>query len=158
MHLLDTFLKFNKNKNYKLIICGDGPDKKNLNSYIKENKLNKNIILKSWSSDLSNIYKNSSFFILTSLYEGMPNVLIEALNYNLPCLSTNVSGATDLLLKGKGGIILKNYSIFELENKLNKMTSNYQFYLNKTKYAKLYLKRFHINNASNEYLKLFKKI
>lgn len=156
--LINAFLKFNRNKNYKLIICGDGPDKKKINSYIKENKLTKKIILKSWSSDLGNSYKKSSVFILTSLYEGMPNVLIEALNHNLPCISTNVSGVSDLLLKGKGGIILKSFSIFELENKLNKMINNYQFYLNKTKYAKFYLKRFHINYASNEYLKLFKKI
>ena len=88
----------------------------------------------------------------------MPNVLIEALNYNLPCVSTNVSGVTDLLLKGKGGIILKNFSPYELENKLNKITNNYKIYLNKTKNAKSNLKRFDINVASNEYLKLLEKI
>ena len=156
--LINAFIRFNKNKNYKLIICGDGPDKKDIFSYIKEKKLEKSIILKNWRSDLRKNYKNSSVFILTSLYEGMPNVLIEALNYNLPCVSTNVSGVTDLLLKGKGGIILKNFSPYELENKLNKITNNYKIYLNKTKNAKSNLKRFDINVASNEYLKLLEKI
>ena len=156
--LIDTFIRFNKNKNYKLIICGDGPDKNYIFTYIKEKKLTKSIILKSWSSNIRKYYKKSSIFILTSLYEGIPNVLIEALNYNMPCISTNVSGASDLLLKGKGGIILKKPSTIELENKLNKIINNYQFYSNKTKSAKSNLKRFNINTASNEYLKLLQKI
>ena len=80
------------------------------------------------------------FFILTSLYEGMPNVLIEALNNNIPCISSNVSGVSDLLLNGKGGVILKNYNTFELINKLNKVISKYSFYVQKNKICKNFFK------------------
>ena len=50
----------------------------------------------------------SDFFVLPSLYEGMPNVLIDAINYEVPSICSDASGVDDILLKGKGGIIIKN--------------------------------------------------
>ena len=158
--LLNTFLDLIKiaDYNYKLIICGDGPDKNKIINFIKLNKLSNKVKLVNWSNKLDKYFNKSSIFVLTSLYEGMPNVLIEAINFNLPCISTNVSGVSDLLLKGKGGVILKNNDVNELKNNLIKISENYDFYLNKTKIAKLNLKKFKINQAAKKYIDLLKKI
>ena len=157
--LIKTFSElYKKNKNYKLIICGDGPDKEKINSLINHYNLEKKIILKKWSTNIKSYYKKSSIFILTSLYEGMPNVLIEALNHNMPCISSNVSGVSDLLLDGRGGIILKNCDSENLLKSINKVTKNYDLYLKKTRFSKIYLNRYKINNASIEYFNLLKNV
>lgn len=44
----------------------------------------------------------SKILIFISLYEGLPNTLIEAVNFNLPCISTRCSGATDILAEKYG--------------------------------------------------------
>ena len=157
--LVKAFTNFcKKNKNYRLILCGDGPDKNDLYSFIKNQNLTKKIILKKWNSNLDKYYKDSSVFILTSLYEGMPNVLIEAINNNIPCIATNVSGVPDLLLNGKGGIILKNFNTFELQNKLNNIAKNYSEFAKKAKIAKNYLYRYELNKASGKYINFLMKV
>ena len=45
-------------------------------------------------------------FVLTSEYEGMSNSLIEAMCLGLPCISTKVSGATDLIQSGDNGVLI----------------------------------------------------
>jgi len=157
--LIKAFSEFSKkNKNYKLIICGDGPDRESIHSLIKYYNLTKKIILKKWTHNIKIYYKNSSIFVLTSLYEGMPNVLIEALNSNMPCISSKVSGVSDLLLNGRGGLILKNYDSTHLAKSINKVIKNYDIYLKKTKLSKIYLNRYEINNASSKYFKLLKNV
>ena len=51
-----------------------------------------------------NYYLNSKLFILNSLYEGLGNVLIDAVNFNLPIITTNCkSGPNEIINHGKGG-------------------------------------------------------
>ena len=54
----------------------------------------------------------SDLFILSSIFEGLPNVLLEAITLNKFVISTNCStGPSEILLNGKGGILVptKNY-------------------------------------------------
>ena len=135
-----------------MIFIGDGPDKIKLLQLVEDLNVKENIFFKNWNSNLIPYYKKSSAFILTSLYEGMPNVLIEAINYNVPSVATNVSGVSDLLKNGKGGKILKGFEQLELERTLFQLTKNYNYFNDKTKIAKKYLYRFEIKNASKKYI------
>lgn len=101
---------------------------------------------------MGDIYKKSSLFILTSYYEGMSNALIEAVNMNLPVISTNVSGSKDILMNGKGGKIVKNFSSKELFIAMSEIDSNFSKQLKKLRYAKENLERFCIKKASKTYL------
>ena len=151
--LIRSFANFiKKEKNYKIIFIGDGPDKIKLLQLVKDLNIKQNISFKNWNSNLISYFKKSSAFILTSLYEGMPNVLIEAINYNVPSVATNVSGVSDLLKNGKGGKILKGFEQLELERTLFQLTKNYNYFNDKTKIAKKYLYRFEIKNASKKYI------
>ena len=55
--------------------------------------MQKNIKIKNWSTNLSKDFKSSKIFILPSLYEGCPNILIDAISHKIPCISSNCSGA-----------------------------------------------------------------
>ena len=147
-----------KNKSFKLYLCGDGPDKKDLKEIVYYLNLQKKVIFFGWKDDLSNIYKNSKLFVLTSFYEGMPNCLIESTNYEIPSIASNVSGVKDILLNGRGGVILKDYNHHTLAQKMSNVIRNYNRYKIKVKISKKKLNRFTVLNATKEYDKEFDKI
>ena len=69
--------------------------------------MNKKIFLIGYEENLEKIYKQSKLFVLPSIYEGLGNVLIDALNFRLPCIATNCkSGPEEILCKGKAGYIV----------------------------------------------------
>lgn len=61
-------------------------------------------------SNIADYIYNSDCFILSSVYEGMPITVIEALNCGIPVVSTPVSGVIDVIESGKNGYISKNHS------------------------------------------------
>lgn len=75
-------------------IAGDGPDKDLLESFIKDNKLNENIILLGFcdSNEVKNYYVTSDAFFLPSFSDQSPLSLVEALAFNLPVLVSDRCG------------------------------------------------------------------
>ena len=58
--------------------------------------------------------------------KALPNVLIDAVNYEVPCISSDVSGARDILLDGKGGYIVPINNQKKLEDKIVYIIKNYK--------------------------------
>lgn len=58
------------------------------------------------SDRIFEILSTCETFVLPSNFEGMPNTLIEAMCIGLPCISTKVSGATDLIKDGENGLLI----------------------------------------------------
>lgn len=107
--LINTFGEFNKiNNEYKLIIIGDGQERNNLENLIKDKKLSDDVILTGFRKDVFNFYKIADFFVLSSLIEGFPNVLLEALAFSLPLVTTKVPGANEIIVNNKNGFIVSN--------------------------------------------------
>lgn len=75
--------------NAKLFILGEGILRNELEDLINKLELNKNVYLLGEQKNIFPFLKNSNCFILTSLWEGLPLVLIEALSLNLPIISTD---------------------------------------------------------------------
>jgi len=91
-----------------LLIIGEGSTKTDFRyqNYLKELTtklgLNKKVIFTGWlkKEKLWKIFRASDLFILPSRSEGMPNVLLEALGCDIPCLGSNISGIRDILYHG----------------------------------------------------------
>ena len=101
-------VKLIKNKiNIKLLIIGNGNKQSKLNRYIEDNKLNSNVkILNNINNPFPYLLR-SDLFILSSIFEGLPNVLLEAITLNKFVISTNCStGPSEILNNGKGGILV----------------------------------------------------
>lgn len=92
---------------YQLVIYGEGPSREELEQLVKELKIEKQVSLPGNKKNLHEQIKNAEMFLLSSDYEGMPNALIEAMCMGLPCISTKVSGATDLISHGKNGLLVE---------------------------------------------------
>ncbi len=115
----------NLSKKYKFInltIIGSGNQ---YNIIKKEISPYKNIKIIRWKQNLKQFFLKSDLFILSSYYEGLPNTLIDAVNYEVPCIATDVSGVKDILINGKGGIIVPNNNQQKLQQKIEYAINNY---------------------------------
>ena len=103
----------------KLILVGDGPDKEKLKSLVKKLNLENDVIFLGKKSNPYIWMKNSKAFILSSKYEGLPTVLIEALILDVPSISSNcLTGPIEILENGKFGELFNIGNIKELEEKI----------------------------------------
>ena len=141
-----------KNKEYKLLILGHGNLEGELKLLAKKLKISKYVIFKGWVDDTLPYLKKSKFFVLSSVYEGLGNVLLDAINYDTPCISTDCpSGPKEILLNGNGGYLVKTKSFNKLANKMIYCVKNYKKSLLKNSTAKTKLNRFLIVNNSEKY-------
>lgn len=95
-----------KHGDYKLIIYGDGPLRSELQEMIEELDIQDNVLLPGRIKNVADTIKNAEAFVLSSHYEGMSNSLLEAMGIGLPVISTEVSGAVDLITNQHNGIIV----------------------------------------------------
>ena len=98
----------NKYPDYQLIIYGEGPSRSQLNALVNELDLGNYVRLPGFVNNVSETIKDKSMFVLTSVFEGIPNTLLEAMSMGLPCIATNCSpgGADFLTQNGEYGILL----------------------------------------------------
>lgn len=110
----------NKSKiDEKLVLVGDGPDREKLENLVKELKLENDIMFLGKKSNPYIWMKNSKVFILSSKYEGLPTVLIEALVLDIPSISSNcLTGPAEILENGKYGELFNIGNAKELEEKI----------------------------------------
>ena len=112
-------LKVENKISEKLILVGDGPDKEKLKSLVKKLNLENDVIFLGKKSNPYIWMKNSKAFILSSKYEGLPTVLIEALILDVPSISSNcLTGPIEILENGKFGELFNIGNVKELEEKI----------------------------------------
>ena len=101
MELLD-------NKNLKLSIIGEGGEFSKLEAVINDLNLQNRVQLlgKIENNKVSQFLLTADIFIQASDYEGLPHSVLEAINYEVPILSTEVGGCKDLLNGGERGFII----------------------------------------------------
>ncbi len=85
----------------------------------------------------------------------MPNVLIDAVNYETPSIAFNASGIEDILLKGEGGEVVKKYNSNELAQRIENALIDYNKILIKTRKSKNEVDKYYIEKAGQKYINLF---
>jgi len=154
-----TFLKslnYIKGKiSFEACLIGRGVLKDKLEKYILDNKLNNFVKILDYTENPYPLIKQSNLFILTSKYEGLPNVLLEALVLKKFIISSSCeTGPKEILLNGNGGLLFKVGNYKELAKKIIFYT------MNKSKCRKLLnnsyksLKRFDYKINLLKYFKL----
>lgn len=124
--LINSFSNIaHKYPNTQLEIYGEGSLKKELNDYIENKELNNRIKLMGRSNDYQKIYGDADIFVLSSIAEGMPNALLEAMSVGLASISTDCpTGPSDIIDNYKDGILISNNNIEEMTKALSELIEN----------------------------------
>jgi glycosyltransferase involved in cell wall biosynthesis len=151
--LIRAFKIFNEYyKDYKLIIIGHGNLENKLKRLVLSLNLKNKVIFTGWVKNPNSYLKKSKLFVLSSLYEGLGNVLIDAINYDTPCIATNCrSGPNEILKDGRGGYLVPVKDYIALSQSMIMAIKKYQLSRKKNNFAKKYLKRFNMKNNVNLY-------
>lgn len=102
--MLDVWQKVNK-QGWKLQIVGDGEDKADLLQKIKSYQLEDSTEIVSPSKKINEYYRSAGLIIMTSRYEGLPMVLIEAKNFALPAVAFDCKTGPAEIIKDDGYVI-----------------------------------------------------
>lgn len=99
----------NSKINFHLTLIGGGPLKNEYEKYIIENKLDSDVVLIDWieQKDMIDMIVNSDIYIQSSVSEGMPRTIVEAMALRMPIISTNVGAIQGVLTNSKNAIIIK---------------------------------------------------
>jgi len=139
-------------------IIGSGDKYKNLKEYIDKNNLKKEVQLLGYKPDGYKFMTKADVFILSSKYEGLPNVLIEAQQSNTPIISSNcATGPSEILMDGKLGSLYPVGDYKKLYKEIKDFNYNKKKLIKKANLAIKYLKRFDKEVNCNEYYKVIKK-
>lgn len=120
-YLIEAFSKLNA-PDWKLIIIGEGAERTTLEGLIKLLKLEDRIFMPGVKSNIDSWLAKASVFAFSSIYEGFPNALAEAMSAGLPCVSFDCkTGPRDLIENYKNGILVEEKNVEELANSLQKL-------------------------------------
>ena len=145
-----------KNVNFRCCIIGRGPCRGKVLEEILNSDLREFVKLIGYKDNAEKFIHQSNIFVLSSKFEGLPNVLIEAQKYNTPVISSNCpTGPNEILLNGKLGDLFPVENYLMLSKKLLNFYQNNNPLKNKSKRAKKYLIRFDPIINSKKYFELF---
>jgi glycosyltransferase involved in cell wall biosynthesis len=148
MKLIQNKLKF------RLLIIGEGKNKDKIINYIDKNNLSNNIKVLDYKRNPFKYMSLSDIFILSSIYEGLPNVLLEAICLKKFVISSNCpTGPVEILNNGKGGLLFKVHDHNDLAKKIIFYSKNKLKLRKKINYAYNKLERFNYYYNLNKYLK-----
>ena len=119
--LIDAFKIVNREfPESTLTIYGDGIERKNLESQIEKNGLSNVVFIPGRTNKLIEKMREARLFVMSSDYEGVPNVLIEALIAGLPCVSTDCEpgGAASIINDSENGFLVPIGDAEELAKKI----------------------------------------
>ena len=95
----------------KTLVVGDGPDIKLYEKLARPIRNNVIFVGKVPYTELAKYYSMADVFVLPSLSEGLPHVLLEASAAGKPCVATNVNGTSDIVVHGKTGYLVERWNI-----------------------------------------------
>lgn len=95
-----------KRHDLAFVIAGKGKEKKKLQQLARNLEVSDQVFFCGHQDDVSPYLKGCDLFVLASRFEGMPNVVMEAMANATPVIATNVNGVSELMVHHKTGLIV----------------------------------------------------
>lgn len=144
---------------WRLHIYGDGPLKGELQKMIDESNASGSIILKGVATNIQSIIKDHSLLMMTSIYEGLPMVLLEAQACGLPILSLDFPcGPKDVIENGVSGFVVSSSNTTEFVNRAVNLMSDWELRKRMGLAALKNSKRFCLDEIMKQWCMLFESL
>ncbi len=116
---------FSKYPDWQWHIYGDGEQRPNLEKWIREENLERNVILKGSTDKMYEKYKHYGMYVMTSYREGLPLVLLEAKANHLPIISFDcLTGPSEIVRDGFDGYLIECYNKESMIKKICELIRN----------------------------------
>jgi glycosyltransferase involved in cell wall biosynthesis len=114
IYLIDALKYLPEELNIHLVIIGEGPERDRLKERALTQSLGQKVSMPGWVSEteLADAYRNASVFVLPAIIdskgdtEGLGVVLLEAMNYKVPVIGSNLGGITDIIIDQGTGLLV----------------------------------------------------
>jgi len=130
--LLDAFknvVEKQKDGHVKLLIIGEGNKRKYLENYVDELNLGDKVIFTGYREDVEELMALMDIFVLTSLREGLPRVLVQAAAVGMPSVAFNVDGVPEIIRDNHNGFLVRAMDVGQLANRIEKYIDNKELIL-----------------------------
>lgn len=107
-HIIIEALNLLKDARIKLFICGRGESESELRAMVDEFELGDQVSFLGYRRDISELCSAANIFVFTSLQEGLPRALMEAMANGKAVVCSDIRGNVDLIDNGKGGFVVPN--------------------------------------------------
>lgn len=122
--ILESLISLKKqHNNFQLKIIGSGPEKTNLERFVKENHLSDNVNFIGQASNVQNLLCEADIFIFASASEGMSNAVLEAMAIGLPSVVVDAPGVSECHVNGQTGYIT-NANPDDMANHISQLINN----------------------------------
>ncbi len=137
-YLLEAFGELHQKNpdKYTLTIAGDGDYMQMIKDFVEKNKLEKNVHILGRIRDQKKIdfYQNTDVFVLPSIrtkddMDGIPVVLMEAVAYGIPIVSTNISGIPEICKNEYNGFLIDEKNTEQIVQAVEKISSSEDLYV-----------------------------
>jgi len=154
LEAINRLIKRYPNKNIKYYIIGNGYLKENIIRYIKNEGLEGKISLYGTKigKELIKYYQKSDIFLLSSVAEAVPIVLMEAQSCEMPVVTTKVGGIEEEVINGKSGFVVKPKNANEIFKKLDWLIRNENKWKNMGKAGRELVKKKYNSEILNQKL------
>ena len=124
--LIDMFASVNQTKSWKLIVVGGNAQKMNLleeyRQEVQDKKLENEVYLVGEQNNVHTFYAEAAIFAFTSVSEGFPNALAEAMSAGCACIAYDcMAGPSDMIDDGVNGFLIQENDEKSFTEKLNKL-------------------------------------
>ena len=125
--LIDAFYEFSRSDDeWILNIIGEGSERKVLQDKINKLNLNKRVFLLGTKKNIKDYYTQSSIYLSSSRWEGLPLVLIEAMECGLPIISFDYPAAKEII-NSNNGILIEQFNVKNFADKMNLLCNDIEY-------------------------------
>jgi len=149
-----------KNPSWNLKIVGEGDTGMNyLQDLARKNNIEDQIIFLGFRNDVQDIMKKAEIFILSSRFEGLPMVIMEALSQGMACIAYDCkTGPSDIIVNGTNGLLIEDQNIVAMQESLGLLINNKKLRKELSDNALTSLDRFSMQTIITKWEELFAKI
>ena len=147
----------NSKNNLQIDIVGNGPEKNNLTTQAKKHNVKINFLGNLSNSKLLKLYQQYKFFISTSLFEGNPKALLEAMGSGCVVIASNIKNHSDIISDNRNGYLF-DIGNNNLNNKFKMLTQTDTNFSKISKDAYLFIKNeYSLNKSINSFYEDFER-
>lgn len=159
--ILEAIKALEKIEDKELYIAGEGPEKSKIEDYIKQNNLEKRVILLGFLNKeqiIEKISKCAFTLVPSTWYENCPYSVLETLEIGKPIIATNIGGVPELIIDNKTGLLYNKEHSHELLEKMQELFANEELRKTLGKNAKEFAtKEFSKENYYNKLYSIYEK-